>query len=318
MVSIIVPVYNIREYLPRCVESLLGQTCADVEILLVDDGSSDGSGALCDALGAKDGRIRVIHKENGGLSDARNAGLDAAKGDWLLFVDGDDYLVENAVELLLAAAEEDADFVQFFYHETEDNGWASEKNQQAEPETETDPAQMWRRVYTLGGVAASSCTKLWNKRVFENVRFRNGIVHEDEELLNRVLPRCRKAIYTKLVLYGYMMRSGSIVRSGFRKKSMDIFTVLDERLEVLDALGCEELVQGTYAWQFRTAAWQYCLARRGGFKEESNWLKNRILELAKQPGLKLSGQYKLLYQAAKITSAAPEMYYLVRKLAGKT
>ena len=318
MVSIIVPVYNIREYLPRCVESLLGQTCADVEILLVDDGSSDGSGALCDALGAKDGRIRVIHKENGGLSDARNAGLDAAKGEWLLFVDGDDYLAENAVERLLETAEEDADFVQFFYHVTEDAGWLPEKDQQAEPETVTEPAEMWRRLYALGGVAASSCTKLWNKRVFETVRFKKGIVHEDEELLNRVLPRCRKGVYTKLVLYGYMMRSGSIVRSGFRKKSMDIFAILDERIGVLEALGCGDLVQGTYVWQFRSAAWQYCLARRGGFKEETRQLRQRLLALAKRPGLILSGQYKLLYQAAKITPAAPAIYYLVRKLAGKT
>lgn len=318
MVSIIVPVYNIKEYLPRCVESLLGQTCGDVEILLVNDGSTDGSGALCDELAAKDERIRVIHKENGGLSDARNAGLDAAKGEWLLFVDGDDYLAENAVELLLTVAEEDADFVQFFYHETQDAPWEPEENQQAEPETETDPAEMWRRMYALGGVAASSCTKLWNRHVFEGVRFQKGILHEDEELLNRVLPRCRKVIYTKLVLYGYVMRAGSIVHSGFRKKSMDVFTVLDARIPVLEALGCEELVRGTYAWQFRTAAWQYCLARRGGFREETAWLRDKLLELAKKPGLELSGQYKLLYQAAKITFAAPGIYYLVRRLTGRT
>ena len=83
MVSIIVPVYNIEKYLSRCVESLRGQTYKDIEILLVDDGSTDGSGALCDALAAEDPRIRVIHKPNGGLSDARNAGLDAAAGKWI-------------------------------------------------------------------------------------------------------------------------------------------------------------------------------------------------------------------------------------------
>lgn len=318
MVSIIVPVYNVKEYLPRCVESLLRQTYGNIEILLVDDGSTDGSETLCDELGTKDQRIRIIHKANGGLSDARNAGLDAAVGQWFLFVDGDDYLAQNAVELLLRETENDVDFVQFYYHETDDTTWEPEKNQQANRQSVTDQATMWRRLYGLGGVGASSCTKLWNSRVFKGIRFQKGILHEDEELLNRVLPRCRKVIYTDLVLYGYVMRAGSIVRSGFRKKSMDIFAVLDARIPILEALDCGDLVRGTYAWQFRTAAWQYCLARKGGFKEETAWLKNELLKLAKQPGLQLPGQYRILYRAAKITSAAPGGYYLLRRIMGKT
>ena len=88
MISIIVPVYNISEYLPACVESLQNQTCPDIEIILVDDGSTDGSGALCDGYAREDGRIHVVHKENGGLSSARNAGVDVATGEWILFIDG--------------------------------------------------------------------------------------------------------------------------------------------------------------------------------------------------------------------------------------
>lgn len=318
MVSIIVPVYNIKNYLPHCVDSLLGQTCTELEILLVDDGSTDGSGDLCDRLGEKDQRIRVIHKENGGLSDARNAGLDAATGQWILFVDGDDYLAEDAVERLLDAAREDADFVQFFYHETEDLAWRPDNSQPAAPEIETQPAQMWRRIYRLGGVAASSCTKLWNRRVFEDIRFQKGILHEDEELLNRVLPKCRKAIYTDLTLYAYVMRSGSIIRSAFRKKSMDVFPLLEDRIPVLEALGCDDLVQETKCRLFRTAAWQYCLARKGGFRTEAAQLKKKLLELAKQPDLPLAGQYKLLYRASKLTSGAPAIYYFLRRMTGKS
>lgn len=318
MVSIIVPVYNIKEYLPRCARSLLGQTCPDLEILLVDDGSTDGSGEICDALAKEDGRIRVIHKENGGLSDARNAGLDAAAGQWILFVDGDDYLVPEAVERVLEQAREGVDFVQFHYYETEDRTWQGSPGQPACPKEETDNAQMWHRLYELGGVAASSCTKLWNRRVFEGARFQKGILHEDEELLNRVLPKCRKVIYTNLVLYGYFMRPGSIVHSGFRKKSMDVFPILEARTGILKELGCEELARETCARLFCTAAWQYCLARKGGFRQETAELKNKLLTLAKEPGLALSGQYKLLYQLSKITSGAPALYYLLRRVTGKT
>lgn len=318
MVSIIVPVYNIKEYLPRCVQSLLGQSFGDFEILLVDDGATDGSGALCDELAKGDGRIRVVHKPNGGLSDARNAGLDAATGEWILFVDGDDYLVSDAVERLLAQASQDADFIQFHYHETEDCTWQGEPAGAVTAETEREPARMWQRLYELGGVAASSCTKLWNARVFEGVRFQKGILHEDEELINRVLPKCRKVVYTDLVLYGYFMRPGSIVHSGFKPKSMDIFPILEGRIRVLQALGYEELVRQTQTTLFRTAAWQYCLAKKSGFKAQAGELKQKILTLSKEPGLALSGQYQLLYRMSKFTSAAPWLYYLLRRATGKT
>ena len=95
--SVIVPVYNTEKYLRECIDSILAQTFTDFELILVDDGSTDGSGVLCDSLAQTDDRIRVIHKENGGLSDARNAGLVQAKGTWLLFVDGDDYVEPDAM-----------------------------------------------------------------------------------------------------------------------------------------------------------------------------------------------------------------------------
>ena len=106
LVSIIVPVYNIMEYLPRCVESLRNQTYETIEILLVDDGSTDGTGALCDRLAAEDSRIRVFHKENGGSSSARNLGIAQAKGEYLGFVDSDDYVEPDMYERLYYAVEQ--------------------------------------------------------------------------------------------------------------------------------------------------------------------------------------------------------------------
>lgn len=316
MVTVIVPVYNIKNYLPHCVKSLLGQSCGDIEILLVDDGSTDGSGALCDSLAASDRRITAIHKANGGLSDARNAGLDRAKGQWILFVDGDDYLAPNAVERLLEYADPETDFVQFLYQETEETGWQPDPVQPANPAVCRQTRQMFERLYDLGGVAASSCTKLWNRRAFDGVRFQKGILHEDEELLNRVLPRCRKVVYTDLVLYGYVTRSGSIVHSAFKPKQMDVFPIMEARIRVLTELGFEDLVLRTQSRMALTALLRFCDAKRGGFRAEAGQLKARFLELCRVEGLPLTGQYGLVCRLSKMIPVTPELYYLLRRVCG--
>lgn len=317
MVSIIVPVYNIKEYLPACVESLRRQTHPDIQILLVDDGATDGSGALCDRLAAEDRRITVIHKKNGGLSDARNAGIDQARGDWVLFVDGDDYLVPEAVERLLEFARPDVDFVQFLYQETEDLGWLPDPHQPANPVTCTTVRQFFDRLYDMGGVAASSCTKLWNRRLFDGLRFRTGILHEDEELATRILPRCRKAVYTDLVLYGYVIHGGSIVHSAFRPKHLDVFPVMEARIEALRALGLDDLILQTQRRLFTTALYRFCDAKKGGFRKEARALKRRLRELCRVKGLDLSGRYRLIHRLYRILPAVPDAYYFIRKITGK-
>lgn len=319
MVSIIVPVYNIAGYLPACVESLRKQTYSDLEIILVDDGSGDGSGHLCDEYEAADSRVRVIHKPNGGLSSARNAGLDAANGQWILFVDGDDYLVPQAVEKLMTIWENtEADFVQFLFHETSDTSWLPADDQHANTVFVTDLREMFERLYALGGVAASSCTKLLRRSLFEELRFQEGILHEDEELVTRLLPMCSGVAYTDLELYGYVSRSGSIVHSEFKPKHMDALTVMDHRIDTLRELGYEDLMRETQRRVFQTAAWQYCLARKAGFRKEAKELKARLLELSKCKGLPLSGQYRVVYALTGVIPLAPELYYILRRLFGKT
>jgi glycosyltransferase involved in cell wall biosynthesis len=109
--SVVIPVYNTEKYLPCCIESVLSQSFTDFEVLLIDDGSTDGSGDICDAYAEKDTRVRVFHKQNGGVSSARNLGLDNAKGEWVVFIDGDDLLADNALEYLMNDAVDDVDMV---------------------------------------------------------------------------------------------------------------------------------------------------------------------------------------------------------------
>lgn len=118
-ISVIVPVYNTAQYLPRCIESILSQSFADFELLLIDDGSTDGSGAICDGYATKDSRIRVFHKENGGVSSARNLGLKEAKGEWVCFVDSDDELLAGGLQTMVDGISDEVDMVMAGYYELE-------------------------------------------------------------------------------------------------------------------------------------------------------------------------------------------------------
>ena len=127
-ISIVIPVYNTAQYLPRCIESVLNQSFRDFELLLVDDGSTDGSGDICDRYENKDNRIRVFHKKNGGVSSARNLGIVNAFGEWLLFVDSDDEILPNALQTLVDCISDDVDSVLGGIVEVNENGdeWALE------------------------------------------------------------------------------------------------------------------------------------------------------------------------------------------------
>ena len=170
----------------------------------------------------------------------------------------------------------------------------------------------------MGGVAASACTKLFRKELLDSLRFKEGIRHEDEELMTRLLPKCRKVVYTNLLLYGYVMRQGSIIHSGFSPKAMDIFPIMDDRIHVLQQLGCDDLAIETQCRMFQTAAWQYFIARTGGFRTEAAQLKKIILACAKEKNLPLNGQYRILHRLAGKFPLAVEMYYFVRRLSNKT
>lgn len=319
MISIIIPIYNTEKYLTHTVRSAVEQTYRELEVILVDDGSTDKSGALCNGFAKADGRVRVVHKKNGGLSSARNAGLDICRGEWVMFVDGDDFISEHALEALSNLTDKypDADFIQYKYAELKP-GEPLIENTDSAAEVCIYTKKMFERLYRLGGVGASACTKLYSTRVFERLRFKEGIRHEDEQLMTRLLPDCKTAVYTDMVLYGYVMRGGSIINSGFSPSNMDVFGVLNERCDVLAKMGYAVLKAETERRIFVTAVNYYCMARRGGYKKEAAKLKTIAIHIAKKDIEGLSGQYKAVYKAVRITPSALDAYYLTRRIFKKT
>ena len=220
-ISVIVPVFKAEKYIESCVSSILSQTYGDFELILVEDGSPDRSGEICDALAATDTRIRVIHKENGGAATARNAGLDAAKGDFIAFIDGDDCVHPQYLEFLLALQQKtDADFAMCYYDFfTEEGEWFA-----GEPQTEyalldgtemlANFAEHCRKVSLI-----SLCMKLFKKEIFDGLRIPEGFIEEDSMSLPHILERAEKIARSEAKLYHWRITPGSVTRSGLTEKS---------------------------------------------------------------------------------------------------
>ena len=186
MISVIVPSYNVEPYLERCVQSLISQTYADLEIILVNDGSTDGTGKLCEKLTERDCRIKVVHKKNGGLSDARNAGIDIASGEFYSFIDGDDFIETDTYECMIAEMTDPAVSIVaggFFVTDLEGHTVVSVSPKRQRLTKEEAFMDLFGRSY----ITQSSCNKLFRSSLFAEVRYKKGILNEDQEILPRLL-----------------------------------------------------------------------------------------------------------------------------------
>ena len=225
-ISIIVPVYKVEQYLKKCIESLINQTYNKLEILLIDDGSPDNCGAICDEYAKNDSRIIVVHKENGGLSDARNVGLEIATGEYVMFVDSDDYIEETACEqfsqyfisfpdiIMGACATQNKGYAVNHYHDLKTNKVFSGKQYMLDALTFGKfPIVVWLNVY---------------KRSFLNdfnLRFKKGILHEDFEFTPRAFLYANAVIYSKIRFYHYKINEYSISsRKDKTQNCADVFS----------------------------------------------------------------------------------------------
>lgn len=237
-ISVIVPVYKVEQYLRKCVDSILAQTYQNLEIILVDDGSPDACGTICDEYAKQDSRITVIHKPNGGLSDARNAGLDLMTGKYVAFVDSDDWIMPRMYETLLQMLKQFQADIAFgaVADDLEQDGKATTvkvSNYGDEPFSES-AAEAMRR-YFHGSWAAWD--KLYKADLFRDIRYPVGEINEDEAIVLQLLSKCTCVCYTNEVFYHYMRRpsSGSITAASFSVKKLAWQAHCRDNLEFVQA-----------------------------------------------------------------------------------
>ncbi len=230
MISIIIPVYNAVNYLTETVESILSQTYRNFEIILVNDGSTDGSGELCDRLAQRDSRILAVHKENGGVASARNRGLDEAKGDYIGWVDSDDIISPHMYGIMYdAAVKYDADVVQCSH--TRDIQKLQNDIPDELPELEVlnnieSLKRIYRRHYTN---ACALWSKIYRRSLFEGLRFTEGTAFEDDEIVPQLIEKSKKTVFFESPLYCYIKRENSIITAPKQKNIMALTHHLDER-----------------------------------------------------------------------------------------
>lgn len=240
--SIIVPIYKVEKYLPQCIESVLRQTFADFELILVDDGSPDNCGSVCKHYEASDKRVRIITRENGGLSAARNSGIAAARGEYLIFLDSDDYWInKNGLELIdRAASENAADAVFWLYKKVEenDNAFADGIPEDFAVDFVTNKSVLTpffrdkRLVSCAWDVAVS-------KKLFENGKldFEPGVYSEDVEWLARLIMCAESFAFAKLVLNAYRLRGSSITKNIGEKNLQDLNSHYGKIAGYIDSAG---------------------------------------------------------------------------------
>lgn len=307
LISVLVPVYKVEKYLVCCVESIINQTYKNLEIILIDDGSPDRCPEVCDKFAAQDSRIRVIHKKNGGSADARNAGLDRASGEYIIFVDGDDFIhPEMIADLYDVVSKEQTEIVMCGFICVGENSVGIEKRQDVSEEYRLSdevisPNEFWTRYYTRPDVAY---VVVWNKLIqsnlYKDVRFKKGKMIDDEFVIHHLISQCKKISCIKENLYYYRKRNDSTMTSEFSISHLDVVEARIER-----ALFFKSRKQQHFAEKSIT----YALSELLDAKEKIDFSKTdnkaRFLELrnnCKRAGRQVvrghsSGIFKLAYLA---------------------
>ena len=243
-ISVIVPVYNVEPYLCRCVDSVLAQTYEDWELILVDDGSPDRCPVICDDYAAKDRRIRVIHKENGGLSDARNCGLDVATGDYVMFLDSDDYIHHNMLMAMSRLChDEGADIVQCAYVRGTSDVFPFIEEGVAHSNFDG------HSIFRSPKQQVILCAKLYRRTLWNGVRMPVGQIHEDEATTWKLYYRSRRIVITDTPYYYYSKNPNGIMGREARRFSPVFVKCYEERIAFFYQQG-EDLLATLSSWRF--------------------------------------------------------------------
>ena len=276
LISVIIPVYNTEKYLKKCVDSFIAQTYKNIEILLIDDGSTDSSPQICDSYKKQDPRVKVIHKKNGGLSDARNAGIDASCGELVTFYDSDDYVDLDYIEYLYdLKVKYNAEISSCGYNIVDENGkilFAIGNNYE-----KTISREMFlKKMLVEDEVTVSACFKLYDKTLFNSVRFPVGKICEDNGTTYKVIDNVTRniAFGGKAKCY-YVMRKNSIMRSSFSLRKLDMIEMTDKMCDYLDSKYPE---MNEYTLRRRVYA-RFNVLRQINYKDKST--KNIMYEMVR-------------------------------------
>jgi glycosyltransferase involved in cell wall biosynthesis len=229
-ISIIVPVYNIELYIKKCLDSIIVQTFSNIEIIVINDGSTDNSGKICEEYAKKDHRIKVVHKEYGGVSSVRNIGIEAAKGEFIGFVDGDDCIDKDMYQVLYQLCIETQSDISICKLGRQIKGELTNRSEEKIYIKEMDNLEAMSQLFKGVLYRFSLCNKLFKKTCLENIQFPEGRIHEDLATTYKFFANSNKAVFTNYMGYIYIKRENSILTSKFNSKRLDAFIGWDEIL----------------------------------------------------------------------------------------
>lgn len=302
-VSIIIPFYNSENYLSRCIESAAGQTYSDIEIILINDGSTDGSEKVCMSYAQSDPRIRLITQDNKGVSVARNAGLDAATGDLISFIDSDDYVENDYIEYLAGLLEKSGSDMACCGHEDNKNT--------SEPRIITGSEECLKDYLTSKDIFASVWGKIYRRSLFDGIRFPEGKRFEDNFVLFRLIGRCSLVAVGYLPKYHYIIRPESFVSESFSSSQMD---VIDAMLEQREFVAKEYPALLPHANALVVYAANRCLTKMADSNVCDEECINRVKPLYKEYGNDFlkgnsSSSAKRFYRMARISPTLAMRFY---------
>ena len=299
-ISVIVPIYKVEAYLDKCVQSIVDQTYTNLEIILVDDGSPDRCGQMCDAWAAEDSRIRVVHKENGGLSDARNAGLAVATGQLISFIDSDDWIDPEFLQTLYdALRQNDAQIAECGIRLVDEEGCVLSQRGPGNSET-VGKIEALRRLVLEAGVFQTVWNKLYRRDAIGDILFEKGKYNEDDFWTYQIFDRMERLTLVDKPMLNYLQRGGSIMGQGYSLKRLDGLEARFLRWQYLQKY--EELACLTRQQYIFECMWNLQSALRNLTGEERKQAKTELLRRMKQtprvPGKKLQvdARHRLWYE----------------------
>lgn len=305
LVSVIVPIYKVEEYLEQCVDSIINQSYKNLEIILIDDGSPDNCGKICDKYADMDSRIKVIHKSNGGLSDARNVGINIAKGDYLVFVDSDDWINKYMIEKLLdLAINKDLDIVECKFKEVYDRNSVMDESKIGEVKVFNNKEALENH-FNGQGLYRCVWNKLYKKYVFNEIRFPKGKLAEDLHTTYKLFFKANKVGLVDFIGYYYYIRPNSIIGQGGVELFISTYEGIKSQNDFIEK-NLYELKPKVNNIYFKTLIKTDAFLRNYKGNKDINYYKEEVNKELQRKDIKVSGTLnlaKISYRIAPVISS---------------